>query len=72
MALSNADVRRARAFLQNRGFSTATISPRQFAEAAVELGRSFGETLKVIAELTLGTQGRGPAPEASKFVKGEK
>lgn len=47
------EIREARAFLQKRGFKTADIAPKAFAEAAAELGASFAQTLKLTAAVRL-------------------
>lgn len=62
MAASNVDVRRARAFLRKRSIPTRVISPRRFATAAKELGKSFADVLALIMRLRMGGQGLGPAP----------
>lgn len=66
MPATNADVRRASAFLTERG---SAISPRRFATAAKELGRTFAELLELIGALKMGGQGRGPAPIAEKIAR---
>lgn len=48
------DIRKARAFLQQRGLRTADISPKDFATLAAEIGKSFTETLKFLAKSKLG------------------
>jgi hypothetical protein len=56
------DVRDARKYLQTKGLRTSDMNPRDFAAAAAEAGKRFGETLRLVAALQMGTQGRGPAP----------
>lgn len=51
-----AEIRKARAFLRRRGISTSQISPRKFAAASKEQGKSFTELLKFIARLLDGAQ----------------
>ena len=65
------EIRQARAFLHERGIRPADIRARDFAAAAAELGKSFIETLRLIATLFAGGQGMGPAPIASQIAEGE-
>lgn len=51
------EVRKARAFLRRRGIATHQVSPRKFAAASKEQGKSFTELLKFIARLLDGAQG---------------
>lgn len=69
MAVSNADVRRARAFLFGHG--APSISPRRFASAAKELGLSFAKVLALIMRMRAGGQGQGQAPEATRIAMEE-
>ena len=69
MKLSAKKVRSARAFLRRKGIRTTDISPRDFAAAAEQRGTSFAETLRLVASLQLGTQGKGPAPIAEKLAR---
>ena len=62
------EIREARAFLQNRQIRTADLSPKDFVYAAKELGKSFKETLKLIASLLTEDQGQGQAAEAKKLM----
>lgn len=55
--ISNREVRKARSFLYTRGITAREISPRRFAAAAKELDTSFGELLRMIAQLKMGGQG---------------
>lgn len=51
------EVRKARAFLRRRGIATHQVSPRKFAAASKEQGKSFSDLLKFIARLMDGAQG---------------
>lgn len=64
-------IRKARFFLQRKGLRTSDMSPRAFAEAAAETGKSFSDLLKTIAVLQLGGQGQGQAPQAAKLAASE-
>lgn len=48
---SPAEVRAARAFLRKRGLSSHQISPRKFANAAKEKGKSFSELLMFLGRI---------------------
>lgn len=50
------EIRKARAFLRRRGIATHQISPRKFASAAKEQGKTFTELLKFVARLLDGAQ----------------
>ena len=67
MAVSNVDVRKARAFLVGKG--ARNISPRKFATAAKDLGKTFAELLRMIGRLSMGGQGLGPAPIAEEIAR---
>lgn len=69
MPAANADVRRASAFLSERGISS--ISPRRLATAAQELGKTFAAVLELIMTLRSGGQGQGPAPIAERIAKAQ-
>jgi hypothetical protein len=69
MATEAKKVRQARAFLQQRGIRTADMSPRQFAGAAGQLGKSFRDTLRMVAVLQMAGQGQGPAPIAREIAR---
>lgn len=71
MATAPVNIRKARAFLQKRNVPSQVISPRRFAMTAEELGKTFGETLKLLAQLMMGGQGLGPAPIAQKIAEKE-
>ena len=51
------EVRKARAFLRRRGIATHQVSPRKFAAASKEQGKTFGELLRFIGRLLDGAQG---------------
>ena len=55
MAASPKEVRRARAYLQQRG-ARGMISPRKFANAATEANKSFSEIFSIIARMYMGGQ----------------
>jgi tRNA isopentenyl-2-thiomethyl-A-37 hydroxylase MiaE len=55
-APSPEEVRKARAFLRRRGIATHQISPRKFAAAAKEQGKTFTELLRFIGRLMDGAQ----------------
>lgn len=59
------DVRKARAFLQQRGVRTADISPQHFARSAKELGKGFAATLNYLALLLSGGSGNGQSETAT-------
>lgn len=61
-----AQIRSATEFLAGKGL-LGDISARMFATAVNELGKSFADTLKIIAELLEGGQGQ-VAPEARKYL----
>ena len=44
-----AEIRAAKKYLKRQGFETKEISPRQFAQAAKELDKSFNDTLVILA-----------------------
>ena len=55
------EVREARAFIHKRGLTSYDIAPKDFAQAAKRFGKSFSETLKLIASLKMKGQGAHPA-----------
>lgn len=61
-------IREARAYLMSKGVKPSDISPRKFAAASKEMGKSFRETLNRLALLMAGGQGEGPAPSVTKDV----
>lgn len=63
------DVRKARAFLSNRGVKSKHVSPLKLAQASEELGKSFSETLALLRQLMMAGQGQGPAPIAQKIAE---
>lgn len=63
------ETRQARAFLVGRGLGPSDLSPADFAGASKELGKGFGDTLKLVAALAMGGQGCGPAPIAEAIAK---
>ena len=69
MAVKPVDIRRARAFLRKRNVPSRVVSPRRRAATADELGKSFSETLKLLAQLLMGGQGLGPAPIAQRIAE---
>lgn len=69
--VSGVDVRRARAFLQARNVTSRAVSPRRFAVAAAELGKSFTELLRLIRRLSMAGQGIGQAPIAEELARKE-
>ena len=56
------DTRKARQFLKDGGLLGRGISPRALAGGAADLGKGFGETLAVLADLMDAGQGQGPSP----------
>jgi|TARA_R110002020_G_C15994799_1_gene749668 hypothetical protein len=52
-----AEIRAAKKYLERKGFRSSEISPRQFAQAAKELDKSFNETLQILVNETRGGQG---------------
>lgn len=50
------EIRKARAFLRKRGIATHQISPRKFAFAAKEQGKTFAELLRFIGRMLDGAQ----------------
>lgn len=69
---SNKDeIRKARAFLQKRGFKTRDISPRTFATTARKTNKTFTELLKRIAEHMMRGQGVTQSPVATKLAGGD-
>lgn len=64
--VSPAEVRQARAYLQQMGITSSQISPRKFAMTAAELKKSFRETLNILVLALSGGQGVGPSPVASR------
>lgn len=69
MAMSNVDVRRARKFLHGHGIKPSVISPRRFATAASELGKTFSDLLALIRRLASAGQGQGQAPIAKQIAE---
>ena len=63
------EVRKARAYLQKRGIRTSDISPKDFAKVAVEMQKTFAATLKYIARLKLGYQGKIPPADTRRLVE---
>ena len=68
MPINNVEVRRARAFLRKRGVPSRVMSPRKFAEAAEQTGKSFSQLLRMTARLMMGGQGQGQAKEARQIA----
>lgn len=68
MIATPADVRRARAFLHERGVPFESVAPRRFATASKELGRTFADLLSLIMRLQAGGQGMGQAPIAERIA----
>ncbi len=66
MAASPKEVRRARAYLQQRG-ARGMISPRKFANAAKEMNKSFSDIFMLIARMYMG--GQGQAQRISELVR---
>lgn len=64
-AVSATDIRKARAYLQNRGVKSSDISPRRFASAAAEQGKGYAGTLKYLVLLLAGGSGEGASPVAT-------
>lgn len=60
------EIRKASAFLQAR---RKNISPRDFAAASAELGKSFAETLALITKLMAAGQGQGDFPQTAAALK---
>ena len=53
--IANAEIRAAKKFLERRKIETDEISPRDFAQLAGKLDKSFNQTLKILArEITAG------------------
>jgi|TARA_R110000751_G_scaffold45764_3_gene103530 hypothetical protein len=51
-----AEIRAAKSFLERRKISSDEVSPRKFAKAAKELGKSFDEVLQLLARTLSGGQ----------------
>lgn len=68
---TNATVRDARSFLFRHGIGPSVISPRRFAAASHELGKSFAKVLELIMALQSGGQGVGQAPIATRIAEKE-
>lgn len=66
------EIREGRAFLQKRNLRTSDVNPKDFVGLSKRLGKSFYDTLKVIATLQLGGQGNGPFPETERALEKEK
>lgn len=64
-AILPAEVRQARAFLQQAGVHTSDIAPRHFVAVSHEMKKSFRETLRYLALLLSGGSGDGPSPIAT-------
>lgn len=64
-AAKPAEIRQARAFLQQRKIRTSDIPPARFVAVAKETGKSFAETLRYLALLMSGGSGNGPSPIAT-------
>lgn len=60
-----AEIRQARAYLQNAGVRTSDISPRRFVAVSKETGKGFAATLKYLVLLLSGGQGLGPSKIAT-------
>jgi len=54
--VAQAEIRAAKSFLERRGIKSDEISPKQFAQAAKELDKSFAETLRILARELSGGQ----------------
>ena len=59
MSVKPAQVRQARAFLQQRKITTDVVPPRALAAAAEKKKRSFSDTLLLLAYFKMGGQGLG-------------
>jgi len=55
------EIREARAYLQNRGLGTAEVVPKDFASLAKQFGKSFSDTLDLVAYLMAKGQGLHPS-----------
>jgi hypothetical protein len=66
MVASSSDVKDARTFLAGR---KVRVSPRRFATAAKQLGKTFAELLALIMRLQMGGQGLGPAPIGERLAR---
>lgn len=65
MTIMPAEVRQARAFLQEHGVLPTDVSPRHFVAVSHEIKKPFAETLRYIALLLSGGSGEGPSPIAT-------
>ncbi len=63
-----ADIRKAADFLRAR---RKQISPKDFAQAAADLNKSFVETLALISKLMAAGQGQGDFPETAEALRQE-
>ena len=61
------DIREAAAFIKARGLA-GTITPALLARSSRELGKDFAEVLGMVGDMLMQDQGRGPSPEASKYL----
>jgi hypothetical protein len=55
-----AEIRQARAFLGKK----KKVSPKKFAQASKEVGKSFAETMKIIRAMIAAGTGRTPSTQS--------
>ena len=67
-AVTAEDTRAAREFLKNNGLLGRGISARMLAGGAKDLGKSFSETLAVLADMLDDGQGQGQARRAQELA----
>lgn len=72
MGITPIEVRKARAFLQGRDLQSGDIAPKDFAALAAKLDKSFAETLKYLATIQMGGQGRSQSANTEDVLAQEK